>query len=234
MLTEINFDGIIGPSHNYAGLSLGNLASAKNAGGTSQPRAAALQGVEKMRANLRLGLTQGFFMPQDRPDTAWLGNITYHLNAAGLALPCGPHRPACPPRRRLVHVGLNRPLSVSRRAAHGHREAAAESGARGSHQPRQPICQPQLSPGAADRGYRPQHEQQGQLLEQRTGRKLLRNPQGRGAPALRIQHPRRGPRQSPAVHLLVQRPPPALDPWPAIPCYLRSSNPNRHLRCLTP
>ncbi len=75
MLTEINFDGIIGPSHNYAGLSLGNLASAKNAGGTSQPRAAALQGVEKMRANLRLGLHQGFFMPQNRPDAAWLAQL---------------------------------------------------------------------------------------------------------------------------------------------------------------
>jgi succinylarginine dihydrolase len=75
MLTEINFDGIIGPSHNYAGLSLGNLASAKNAGGTSQPRAAALQGVEKMRANLRLGLTQGFLLPQNRPDTAWLAQL---------------------------------------------------------------------------------------------------------------------------------------------------------------
>ena len=59
MITEINFDGIIGPSHNYAGLSLGNLASAKNAGGVSQPRAAALQGIEKMRANLRLGLPHG-------------------------------------------------------------------------------------------------------------------------------------------------------------------------------
>lgn len=75
MLREINFDGIIGPSHNYAGLSLGNLASAKNAGGTSQPRAAALQGVEKMRANVRLGLTQGIFLPHDRPDTRWLAEL---------------------------------------------------------------------------------------------------------------------------------------------------------------
>ena len=75
MLTEINFDGIIGPSHNYAGLSLGNLASAKNAGGTSQPRAAALQGIEKMRANLRLGLTQGIFLPHDRPDMRWLTQL---------------------------------------------------------------------------------------------------------------------------------------------------------------
>ena len=46
-LVEINFDGIIGPSHNYAGLSLGNLASARNAGGTSHPRAAALQGLAR-------------------------------------------------------------------------------------------------------------------------------------------------------------------------------------------
>ena len=29
---EINFDGIVGPSHNYGGLSLGNLASTRNAG----------------------------------------------------------------------------------------------------------------------------------------------------------------------------------------------------------
>jgi succinylarginine dihydrolase len=71
-IVEINFDGIIGPSHNYAGLSLGNLASAKNAGGVSQPRAAALQGIEKMRANIALGLTQGIFVPQDRPSRDWL------------------------------------------------------------------------------------------------------------------------------------------------------------------
>ncbi len=74
-LTEINFDGLIGPSHNYAGLSLGNLASAKNAGGVSHPRAAALQGLEKMRANLRLGLAQGVLLPQDRPDRAWLSSL---------------------------------------------------------------------------------------------------------------------------------------------------------------
>lgn len=74
-LTELNFDGIIGPSHNYAGLSLGNLASAKNAGNISQPRAAALQGIEKMRANLELGLAQGAFLPQRRPDRAWLHDL---------------------------------------------------------------------------------------------------------------------------------------------------------------
>jgi succinylarginine dihydrolase len=71
-LTEINFDGIVGPSHNYAGLSLGNLASAKNAGETSYPRAAALQGLAKMRHNARLGLAQGVLLPHPRPDRPWL------------------------------------------------------------------------------------------------------------------------------------------------------------------
>ncbi|WP_271077323.1 N-succinylarginine dihydrolase [Aurantiacibacter sp. MUD61] len=69
---EINFDGIVGPSHNYAGLSLGNLAATKNAGETSYPRAAALQGVAKMRHNMAMGLAQGFFLPLPRPDTGWL------------------------------------------------------------------------------------------------------------------------------------------------------------------
>lgn len=67
---EINFDGIVGPSHNYAGLSLGNLAATKNAGKTSYPRAAALQGLAKMQANRALGLAQGFFLPLPRPNNA--------------------------------------------------------------------------------------------------------------------------------------------------------------------
>jgi len=71
-IVEINFDGIIGPSHNYAGLSLGNLASARNAGDVSSPRAAALQGLDKMRANLERGLVQGLFVPLARPATRWL------------------------------------------------------------------------------------------------------------------------------------------------------------------
>lgn len=74
-VAEINFDGIIGPSHNYAGLSLGNLASASNAGDLAYPRAAALQGLAKMRHNLALGLVQGFFLPLPRPNTAFLAAI---------------------------------------------------------------------------------------------------------------------------------------------------------------
>ncbi len=74
MIREINF-GVVGPSHNYAGLSLGNLAAMKNAGHVSQPRAAALQGVDKMRSNIALGLVQGVFVPQPRPARGWLAEL---------------------------------------------------------------------------------------------------------------------------------------------------------------
>ena len=71
-LVEINFDGIVGPSHNYAGLSFGNLAATANAGTVAYPRAAALQGLEKMRANRALGLEQGFLLPLPRPKSSFL------------------------------------------------------------------------------------------------------------------------------------------------------------------
>jgi succinylarginine dihydrolase len=74
-LREINFDGIIGPSHNYSGLSLGNLASSNNKGNISHPRAAALQGLAKMRHNLALGLPQGVLLPHPRPDRRWLAEL---------------------------------------------------------------------------------------------------------------------------------------------------------------
>ncbi|MES2059303.1 MAG: N-succinylarginine dihydrolase [Pseudomonadota bacterium] len=83
MLTEINFDGLIGPSHNYAGLSHGNLAATNNAGKVSQPRAAALEGIAKMRANIALGLTQGILLPLARPDHGWLESLaTNYADAA--------------------------------------------------------------------------------------------------------------------------------------------------------
>mgnify|MGYP006292857889 FL=1 len=66
-LLEANFDGLIGPTHNYAGLSPGNLASHSNARQTSNPRQAALQGLEKMRFLAGLGLPQGFMLPHERP-----------------------------------------------------------------------------------------------------------------------------------------------------------------------
>ena len=75
MLREINFDGIVGPSHNFGGLSLGNLAATNNAGRVSYPRDAALEGLAKMRANLALGLAQGILLPHDRPNRDWLARL---------------------------------------------------------------------------------------------------------------------------------------------------------------
>ncbi|MEB3415666.1 N-succinylarginine dihydrolase [Alteriqipengyuania sp. WL0013] len=74
-LVEINFDGIVGPSHNYAGLSLGNIASSSHAGDVSHPRAAALQGLAKMRGNMARGLPQGFLLPLPRPNAGYLARL---------------------------------------------------------------------------------------------------------------------------------------------------------------
>ena len=65
---EYNFDGIVGPAHNYAGLAQGNLASQENRGLVSHPKEAALQGLEKMRLLMRLGVPQGVLPPQERPN----------------------------------------------------------------------------------------------------------------------------------------------------------------------
>ncbi|HMJ10907.1 MAG TPA: N-succinylarginine dihydrolase, partial [Polyangiaceae bacterium] len=65
---EYNFDGLVGPTHSYAGLSRGNLASQAHAGQIGNPRAAALQGLEKMRFVSELGVGQAVLPPQLRPD----------------------------------------------------------------------------------------------------------------------------------------------------------------------
>lgn len=74
---EINFDGMIGPSHNYSGLSLGNIASASNAGQVSRPRDAAIQGLEKMRLTLSMGLVQAVIPPLPRPCAKFLRKKGY-------------------------------------------------------------------------------------------------------------------------------------------------------------
>lgn len=64
---EWQFDGLVGPTHNYAGLAYGNVAAALNAGSDSSPRAAALQSLEKMRFVRDLGFKQAFLPPHFRP-----------------------------------------------------------------------------------------------------------------------------------------------------------------------
>ncbi|MEN9874175.1 MAG: hypothetical protein RL186_1072, partial [Pseudomonadota bacterium] len=64
---EANFDGLVGLTHNYGGLSVGNLASAKNASAVSNPKGAALQGLAKAKRLADLGLVQGLLPPHARP-----------------------------------------------------------------------------------------------------------------------------------------------------------------------
>ncbi|RVU41208.1 N-succinylarginine dihydrolase [Rheinheimera riviphila] len=74
---EANFDGLVGPTHNYAGLSVGNVASLNNAKNSSNPKQAALQGLQKMKALSDLGMVQGVLAPQERPDVYTLRRLGF-------------------------------------------------------------------------------------------------------------------------------------------------------------
>ena len=74
---EANADGLIGPTHSYAGLSPGNLASSLNRGEASNPRAAVLQGLDKMKRLADLGLPQFVLPPHERPDIPFLRSLGF-------------------------------------------------------------------------------------------------------------------------------------------------------------
>ncbi len=74
---EANADGLIGPTHSYAGLSPGNFASSLNKGEASNPRAAVLQGLEKMKLLADLGLPQFVLPPHERPDVGFLRSLGF-------------------------------------------------------------------------------------------------------------------------------------------------------------
>jgi len=90
---EVNFDGLVGPTHNFAGLSFGNVASSQHGGRTSSPRQAALQGLEKMKALVAMGMKQGILPPHERPHLPTLKKLGFQgkdepailASAAGLA-----------------------------------------------------------------------------------------------------------------------------------------------------
>ncbi|WP_437186991.1 N-succinylarginine dihydrolase [Planctomicrobium sp. SH668] len=69
---EVNFDGLIGPTHHYGGLAEGNLASFRNRHRVSHPKAAALEGLNKMKLLMDLGVKQGVLPPQPRPHWGFL------------------------------------------------------------------------------------------------------------------------------------------------------------------
>ena len=81
-MVEINFDGIPGPTHNYAGLSPGNLAAEKHARTIANPREAALQGLSKARALAARGIPQAVLPPHERPDVHALRNLGFQGSEA--------------------------------------------------------------------------------------------------------------------------------------------------------
>lgn len=72
---EANFDGLVGPTHNYAGLSFGNVASQQHAAQPSNPKAAAQQGLAKAKLLADMGFTQGILPPRppryNHPASYW-------------------------------------------------------------------------------------------------------------------------------------------------------------------
>ncbi|MEM6550689.1 MAG: N-succinylarginine dihydrolase [Planctomycetota bacterium] len=92
--TELNLDGLVGPTHNYAGLAPGNLAAAHNRHAVSRPRAAAFEGLAKMRLLLDLGIPQGFLPPHPRPNLDLLRQLGFTGSDAAVlrtALRQAPH-----------------------------------------------------------------------------------------------------------------------------------------------
>ncbi|WP_220815024.1 N-succinylarginine dihydrolase [Pseudomonas paralcaligenes] len=74
---EMNVDGLVGPTHNYGGLSYGNVASQSNSQAVSSPKEAARQGLGKMKALMDMGFKQGVFAPQERQDVAALRSLGF-------------------------------------------------------------------------------------------------------------------------------------------------------------
>ncbi len=74
---EANFDGLVGPTHNYGGLSDGNLASARNKGLNSSPRGAVIEGITKAKRLSDAGLVQGFLPPHERPFLPFLRQVGF-------------------------------------------------------------------------------------------------------------------------------------------------------------
>lgn len=88
MSIEINFDGLIGPTHNYAGLSHGNVASELHQNQASYPKKGALQGLEKMRNVMSLGIPQFFLPPIDKPNFGLLRQLGFAGSEANMIRDC--------------------------------------------------------------------------------------------------------------------------------------------------
>lgn len=74
---EVNFDGLVGLTHHYAGLSFGNEASTRHQHQVSNPKLAAQQGLLKMKALADAGFAQGVIPPHERPHLSLLRQLGF-------------------------------------------------------------------------------------------------------------------------------------------------------------
>jgi succinylarginine dihydrolase len=91
---EMNLDGLVGPTHNYAGLSYGNIASKSNFAAVSNPKEAAKQGLIKMKALADMGFKQGILLPHERPAIWALKSLGYSGNDADILAKVAKENPA--------------------------------------------------------------------------------------------------------------------------------------------
>ncbi|RAP34002.1 succinylarginine dihydrolase [Candidatus Marinamargulisbacteria bacterium SCGC AG-410-N11] len=76
-MIDIMIDGLIGPTHHFGGLSFGNLASMDHKKQISNPKKAALEGLEKMKLVSDLGVKQFIMPPPKRPNISFLRQLGF-------------------------------------------------------------------------------------------------------------------------------------------------------------
>ncbi|MEZ6876635.1 N-succinylarginine dihydrolase [Enterobacter sp. KBR-315C3_2022] len=90
---EVNFDGLVGLTHHYAGLSFGNEASTKHRFQVSNPKLAAKQGLLKMKALSDAGFPQAVIPPQERPNVTVLRQLGFSGTDEQVVEKAGAHTP---------------------------------------------------------------------------------------------------------------------------------------------
>ena len=78
-LIEAQLDRLVGPTHHFGGLGVGNVASLSHAGHVSNPANAAIQGLDKMRLVASYGVPQFILLPQLRPDVSFLKQVGFQI-----------------------------------------------------------------------------------------------------------------------------------------------------------
>lgn len=92
-LIEANIDALVGPTHHFGGLGVGNVASQQHKAMTSHPREAALEGLRKAKLVAEKGVPQFLWLPPVRPNLPFLhtlgfkGSLQEVLSAAAVQAP---------------------------------------------------------------------------------------------------------------------------------------------------